>query len=337
MKFSVSTQLVVLATVAFAGSSVITTADAFQVDTKSQQAYKGVVEKSLTQQLPRPPINIVDDTSYLPPDEDHYFYWFDNRIHVFGNTGFLGGLHAFVAPFATRAIDDAAYEGEDVRTMVSHQLSNDVLGPVKSNGARICDLCSGVGISTRALQKAFPDAETIVGVDTSPEMISMARWLTNHVGGVRDVARIFSKLRADTLSFFTSLIDRSNLMKNRLGWSNRPVYAQGNAEKTVFEDDSFDLVTIMYGFHEVPRLARNRIASEARRILVDGGQLAIIDIASDYDPSPAMLSGEPYVLEYKKNIHQQMESLPGFVDYTYQTIVPGHVGMWILTANKSSS
>jgi ubiquinone/menaquinone biosynthesis C-methylase UbiE len=73
----------------------------------------------------------------------------------------------------------------------------------------------------------------------------MAKWLTNHVGGVRDVARIFSELRSDTLSFLLSFIDRSKLVKNRLGWSNRPVYAQGNAEKTVFDDDSFDLVTIM--------------------------------------------------------------------------------------------
>jgi hypothetical protein len=45
----------------------------------------------------------------------------------------------------------------------------------------------------------------------------------------------------------------------------------------------------------------------------------VIDISCDYDPSPAMLSGEPYVLEYKKNIHQQMEDLPGFVDYTKQS------------------
>ena len=93
---------------------------------------------------------------------------------------------------------------------------------------------------------------------------------------------------------------------------------------------------LRYGFHEIPRLARSRVASEAHRILANGGKLAVIDISSDYDPSPAMLSGEPYVREYKKNIHQQMEDLPGFVDYTYQTIVPGHVGMWLLTADKSS-
>lgn len=28
------------------------------------------------------------------------------------------------------------------------------------------DLCCGVGISTRALRDAFPEAETVVGIDT---------------------------------------------------------------------------------------------------------------------------------------------------------------------------
>lgn len=91
-----------------------------------------------------------------------------------------------------------------------------------------------------------------------------------------------------------------------------------------------------YGFHEIPRLARSRVASEAHRILQSGGKLAIVDISVDYNPSPAMLAGEPYVLEYKKNIHEQLASLPGFTNFSYQTIVPGHVGLWLLTAEKGS-
>ena len=46
-------------------------------------------------------------------------YWFDNRIHTFGNTGMWGGVHALMAPLATRLIDDAAYKGIDARTIVS--------------------------------------------------------------------------------------------------------------------------------------------------------------------------------------------------------------------------
>ena len=43
-------------------------------------------------------------------------YWYDNRIHSFGNVGFGGVFASVCAPLATWAIDQAAYEGRDVRT-----------------------------------------------------------------------------------------------------------------------------------------------------------------------------------------------------------------------------
>ena len=45
-------------------------------------------------------------------------YWFDSRIHTFGNTGFLGALHAAMAPLSTKVIDMVAYDGQDVRAEV---------------------------------------------------------------------------------------------------------------------------------------------------------------------------------------------------------------------------
>jgi hypothetical protein len=50
--------------------------------------------------------------------EDYGEYWFDSRIHTFGNTGFLGALHAAMAPLSTKVIDIVAYDGKDVRSMV---------------------------------------------------------------------------------------------------------------------------------------------------------------------------------------------------------------------------
>jgi hypothetical protein len=52
-------------------------------------------------------------------DEYPSEYWFDNNIHTLGNTGMLGYLHAAVAPLATKLIDNSAYDGDDVRSMVS--------------------------------------------------------------------------------------------------------------------------------------------------------------------------------------------------------------------------
>jgi hypothetical protein len=46
-------------------------------------------------------------------------YWFDERIHSLGNHGFWGAVHAALAPISTKMIDIAAYDGIDVRKMVS--------------------------------------------------------------------------------------------------------------------------------------------------------------------------------------------------------------------------
>lgn len=87
-------------------------------------------------------------------------YWFDRRIHNFGNTGWPGGvLHARVAPFATRLIDRLAYGGRDVR--------GEVLAEHTSVADVVIDLCCGTGTSTAACGG--------IGVDTSPEMLAVAQ------------------------------------------------------------------------------------------------------------------------------------------------------------------
>jgi hypothetical protein len=51
-------------------------------------------------------------------NENPQEYWFDDRIHVFGNHGFWGAVHAAVAPLSTHLIDVAAYNGVDIRQRV---------------------------------------------------------------------------------------------------------------------------------------------------------------------------------------------------------------------------
>ena len=63
------------------------------------------------------------------------------QIHVFGNTGFLGAFHAAIAPISTKMIDNAAYEGQDVRKKVSRvAASSDAVGTrmtIRSTTVRI--------------------------------------------------------------------------------------------------------------------------------------------------------------------------------------------------------
>jgi ubiquinone/menaquinone biosynthesis C-methylase UbiE len=131
----------------------------------------------------------------------------------------------------------------------------------------------GVGMSTRALAYAFQDADFICGIDTSPEMIGMARFIVTFQE-LQDAITGF-KISGNFLSSISTFIKKIQLalllpVKKVLPQStskaqNRSLfYALGNAERVKVAENSFDLVTIMYAFHEIPKTARYRILREAR-------------------------------------------------------------------------
>lgn len=154
----------------------------------------------------------------------------------------------------------------------------------------------------------------------------MARFLTNHLSFFKPVV---AKCDAAVTAGYISPKGKGTATINQ---ATRSVveYARGNAEDTKLPGKSFDLVTIMYAFHEAPIQGRQKILREARRLLNAGGTLAVIDISTDYKPSPTMLLGEPYVLEYQSNIQSQLMNLNGFFRPECRVLVPGHVSMWLL-------
>lgn len=74
--------------------------------------------------------------------------------------------------------------------IVKTQLSEELSRTVGKQKARVVDLCCGVGFSTRALQNAFPDAETVLGIDTSPEMVRSLQKKTVNKGGITHLCSI---------------------------------------------------------------------------------------------------------------------------------------------------
>jgi ubiquinone/menaquinone biosynthesis C-methylase UbiE len=327
-------------------SKVVTSMEQLDlVDTMTAPANNAqeFVETHPGAQSPAVPPNVkrqrwgVDNTN-------HKEYWFDHRIHTLGNVGFSGALHAAMAPISTKLIDILAYNGQDVR----HMVADDLKEMVKTGKTRILDLCCGVGTSTRALRNAFPDAETVIGVDTSNEMISMAQFLSDHYSVVKPFAQEYMQFLsplgerwfANTEQCQKQNSDQSKEMVDILNSIScsipknkspiRATFACGNAECTPFPEQSFNLITIMYAFHEAPSEGRDRMLREAHRLLEPGGTLAVVDIHSEFKPSRSMLMGEPYVKEYQQNIHNQLKHFQGFSRSFYKNIVPGHVGMWIL-------
>uniref|UniRef100_A0A6C0KZX7 Methyltransferase domain-containing protein n=1 Tax=viral metagenome TaxID=1070528 RepID=A0A6C0KZX7_9ZZZZ len=106
--------------------------------------------------------NTINSLSYTP-----YKYPYDPRIHNFGNVGLGGKFHASLARPITKVIDNAAYEGEDIREIIATTLKNLKI-------ETISDWACGTGMSTDALFKTFKNA-TISAFDTSEEMLEVAR------------------------------------------------------------------------------------------------------------------------------------------------------------------
>ena len=91
-----------------------------------------------------------------PPTDGKW--WYDSRIHNFGNTGHMGKVHAHIASHATKLIDILAYNGRNVR--------DELLANIPYN-SKVCDMGCGVGLSTT-------DNERSIGIDSSNEMIDVA-------------------------------------------------------------------------------------------------------------------------------------------------------------------
>jgi SAM-dependent methyltransferase len=168
-------------------------------------------------------------------------YWFDNRIHTFGNSGFFGGLHASVAPFATWLIDTKAYDGIDARKQVAHDLRRRF---VKTN-ARIADLCCGVGMSTRALASAFQDAEIVCGIDTSSEMIEMAKFISKYQAITAPIQMKMDMKMTLLERVVKTVLDIKNSIFSSYNSNEKIIYTIGNSERIKVPKGTFDLVTIM--------------------------------------------------------------------------------------------
>ena len=80
------------------------------------------------------------------------------------------------------------------------------------------------------------------------------------------------------------------------------------------------LLVLFFALHEMPRFARQNLIKRTQEYTKK--EIVFVDISTDYNPSPHMLIGEPYIKEYLKNIDEDLKNFEKI------SIIDGHVSMW---------
>jgi len=167
---------------------------------------------------------------------------------------------------------------------------------------RIVDLGCGIGKSTLPYCDLYPEAE-VIGIDYAAPMLKYAHRLSESRG-------------------------------------KRVRYVQSYAERTGLEENSADLVTAIWLFHEMPRAARAATVREALRILRPGGFFAIMEsppfkeLREQYGPLSAFLldstgrrMSDPFIPEFFSCDRVAMLAEGGFVD-TENVALPNELTGW---------
>lgn len=102
-------------------------------------------------------------------------YYYDPRIHNFGNIGLGGQIHSMLAPYATKVIDNKCYNSINIRQLILSKYTQDFY---KNNEKlpKIIDLCCGTGTSTATNQ---------LGIDSSLPMITQAKKIHNNKQAIK--------------------------------------------------------------------------------------------------------------------------------------------------------
>jgi ubiquinone/menaquinone biosynthesis C-methylase UbiE len=210
-------------------------------------------------------------------------YYYNRRIHNFGNIGLGGHIHSLLAPYTTKLIDDKCYNSVNIRQSILSNYNQDFYKN-HERLPKLIDLCCGTGSSTYCGQ---------LGIDSSQQMLSVAK------------AKAKAKLSATQ-------------------------FIKGNAEN-YGQHQEFDTATLMFAFHEMPNYAHHKIIKNTKRITKH--DILILDISPNYSPSKLMLSGEPYLLNYKATIQELLAQH----QFVYLEYIPNHVGLWIYSHNTTKT
>ncbi|MEM1239938.1 MAG: class I SAM-dependent methyltransferase [Cyanobacteria bacterium P01_H01_bin.26] len=212
----------------------------------------------------------------------HYPDYYLTSFHAY-DEGNLGWEPALEASVAAKAVHARLWPEGDARgdSRLRQSYTDVLLGQLPQSPRTIVDLGCSTGLSTYALQRAYPEAK-ITGVDLSDYFLTVAQYQT------------------------TTQVD-----------SKHPpiTWLHAAAEATGLEDNSTDLVSASLVFHELPQAAILAVIQEAHRILRPGGHFTIMEMnprSEVYKKMPPYVltllkSTEPYLDQYfSLDLHQAL-------------------------------
>tara|TARA_Y100001970_G_C14258191_1_gene877210 strand:- start:5710 stop:6768 length:1059 start_codon:yes stop_codon:yes gene_type:complete len=143
------------------------------------------------------------------------------------------------------------------------------------NSLKVLDIAAGTGRTLKQLRSAFPNLN-LYGIDLSSSYLKEAsRYLSSSEGNLVELI-------------------------------------QGNAESLPYEDNTFNGITCVYLFHELPSKVREKVIEECYRVLKPKGIFVLADSIQIKD-SPDFIS----IMEnFHKNFHE-----PYYRDYIRDNIV----------------
>ncbi|MBM0741916.1 class I SAM-dependent methyltransferase [Phormidium sp. CLA17] len=240
--------------------------------------------------------------------------YYTTSFHAYeeGNLGWEPALEVEVAAHAVHA--RIWPEGDASGDSRLRQSYHDAMkAQLPEQPSDIVDLGCSVGMSTFALQAAFPDAQ-LTGVDLSPYFLAIARHR----------AQLRSQGTADGV--------QARFLPTPSASPSTPRWIHATAEATGLPSASYDLVSTCLMFHELPQTAAIAILQEARRLLRPGGHLAIMDMnpkSEIYAKMPPYIltllkSTEPYLDQYFALDIEQAIADAGFDRPTITCNTPRH-------------
>lgn len=248
-------------------------------------------------------LNWDEDLAAVKNPQLIYPDYYKTSFHAYdeGNLSWKAAWEVESAAYSVHAKiwSDGDIKGDSMLRQSYHQALVEQLSITPDT---IVDLGCGVGMSTQALQKTFPDAQ-ITGVDLSPYFLAVAQY------------RVQKNQK-----------NQIQPEKHQINW----IHAA--AECTGLSDNSVDLVSACLMFHELPTTAARAIITEAHRILRPGGHLAIMDMnpqSEIYKKMPPYIltllkSTEPYLDQYFMLDMSQLFMEVGFTNPSISVNTPRH-------------